>query len=150
LQIPAVEDEQDREQALVGTRADERVLAPCPGAMGRERRLFQPEAPARHDARAQLVGERERGQEIDRRLMVADRGEHARQQDFNGTLGTLTVAGRLLDMPDAAALVAHDHSGIDPALLRPDERVRGRWIGSAAGAPGSEKQIGAADVWWLP
>src|SRR5262249_38303985 len=55
LQIPAVEDEQDREQSFIRARADERVLPPRPRIQSRERWLLQPETPARHDARARLV-----------------------------------------------------------------------------------------------
>ena len=149
LQVRAVEHHQDRQQPLIRLLSDEGVLLPGPFAVIRQRGLIQPEAAARFDMPAGRVAQRERWQVVDRRLVVADRREHARQDDFDRSFVAAAdvVPRRLLDVPLPARRVAHHHAGVDAAAgLRPQEGVFGVRVGRAPRAPRAVEQVAGRHI----
>src|SRR5262245_21219639 len=82
LEIRAVEHQQDDQQSLVWPLSDKGVLLPRPFALTDERRQVQAEAASAFDMDTRFVAHRERLEVVDGRLVIAERGEDAREHDF--------------------------------------------------------------------
>src|SRR5262245_49507107 len=91
----------------------------------------------------------ERRQEVDRWLVVAERGQHARHHDLRRAFRSSSAFGPLLDMPNASLWIADDDARVRAAFLRPNERVHGRRIGGQPRTPWAVEEI-ARPCRWFP
>ena len=91
FQIGAVQHHQNDEQPLVRFRADERILLPGPLPQLFEVFDIRPEAAAGLLMRALVVPQDERLHEIDGRLVIAERRQDPRLDDFDVALVTLRI-----------------------------------------------------------
>jgi hypothetical protein len=146
LDVRAVEHHQDGQQSLIRPRAHERVLLPRPAAGTLERFLAQAKSTTWLHVGALLVSDRENRQKVDGRLMVADRGQHARERHFDRPFGPLIVVWRLLDVPFPAQRILNCQARIGSLLLSLHERVGRVRVRRPFAAPRSTKQIAARDV----
>ena len=112
-----------------------------------QQRLLETEpAPGLEMRGAARVNHRERGQKVDRGLVVADRRKHAGQHDLHRALFALIGMRRLFDMPDSPRGVPDDDSRIRALSFAANERVQSVWIGSVFRPPGAVEQVASAEV----
>src|SRR5262249_21733728 len=96
LEIPAVKRQQDYQETVVRLRAFHERVIPGPRADVAQRRVVEPEASAAFGVNARSILHLERRQEVHRRLVIPECGQHARDHHLRRAFGSSSAFGALL------------------------------------------------------